>query len=247
MDHSEGLINYKKIVCSWSGGIDSTALIGKLAQKGYSILAVYLDLYDIGFSDREKRARDKLFPIIKNTAQKRGGDLAVEICDGNWLWNFSNDGVEIPRRNKLIIDYMIENYMIPEGIINIGMGEYIGADSWHIQDHVSMADADQRTLASYILHEYGLNYRLITLADFGESRYKVNRLNLGFEAIGENMNATTNCLRSVKDHCGTCYKCVERNVAFHLLDKKDETYYMSEPKDSEMYDDYLDQMKDFFL
>ena len=88
-----------------------------------------------------------------------------------------------------------------------------------------------------------MEYRLISLQDFGESRYKHNRLQIGVNALGlEAMGLTTNCLRSEPIHCGVCYKCVERACAFHVLGYTDPTEYMENPLASDMFPLYREQM-----
>jgi hypothetical protein len=229
----------KEIVCTWSGGIDSTALVALLLKEGFVVNAITLRLYQERFSQREYLARQDLMPILK----KIGGDkFKIKEKEGSFLWAFSPDGEEIPWRNKRIIDHLIETENKPNKIYYIGMGEYIGADSWVTKDHVSMGDADARSLASYIYQEYGLDYRLMTLADFGESRFKNHRVKLGAKVIGEEMFKTTNCLKNSLRHCGECYKCIERHVAMNMIFHKDITEYNVDPKNSPLYNPYMRQM-----
>jgi hypothetical protein len=245
-------MKHKEIVASWSGGIDSTAVLGQLAQRGYKIRAVVLDIYRHKmpiFSAREGAARKLLAPIINDLAKQNGGGLeVVSYSDASWIWAFSRDTVEIPRRNKYILDFMIEREAIPAGITNIGMGEYTGADTWLVREHVAASDADHRSLAAYLYLEYGINWRLITLQDFGESRYKSDRLKLGFDALGEWMIMTTNCLSDAETHCGKCYKCIERHAAFRTIHAEDglivdETEYATPPADQPRYELYMRQMQ----
>lgn len=227
----------KKIVCTWSGGIDSTALIANLLKNNYEVTAVTLSFYGDLFVSREKRARDLLLPILN----KLGKVKTIER-DGSFLWNFSPDNKEIPRRNKLIMDHLLETTCTPSKIYSLGMGEYVGADSWVVTDHVSMADADTRSLSAYLYNEYGLRFRLITLADFGESRFKKDRIKLGFDVIFDKMFLTTNCLENYETHCGECYKCIERNVGFKIIAGADETTYLKPPEQHPLYQKYFNQM-----
>jgi hypothetical protein len=228
----------KEVVCTWSGGVDSTALIALLLRDGYKVNALTLNFYERDFVSREARSRKNLLEDLSKL-----GDISVIEKDGSFLWSFSPDGVEIPRRNRLIIDHLIETECKPRGLYYLGVGEYIGADTWVVRDHVGSADADARALTSYIYQEYGLDFRLLTLADFGESRYKSDRVALGASVIGDLMFKTTNCLNNVPEHCGECYKCVERHVSFTKVFGRDETVYLSPPRNSERYRLYLEQMK----
>jgi len=238
-------VKLKHVVASWSGGIDSTAVLAQLAMRGYEITAVVLDIYRVQmplFAAREYKARQNLIPPLTDLAESNGGSLKVMTGEADWIWAFSNDGIEIPRRNKHIIDHLIVRHMMPEGITNIAMGEYVGADTWLVRDHVGASDADHRSLSAYLYLEYGLRYRLISLQDFGESRYKSDRLRLGVQAIGSFMAFTTNCLANSRLHCGTCYKCVERAAAHEVSGIIDATDYESDPREHPRFALYLRQM-----
>lgn len=233
------------VVATWSGGIDSTAAIGNLLQRGYHVQAVSLIFGQIGFIEREREARRNLLPILQDIPKKYGtsGSLTHKEKKADWLWAFSHDGLEIPRRNKHIMDHLIVTEMIPQNIYNIAMGEYIGADTWVVTDHVSAADCDHRALGAYLYLEYGMKYRLISLADFGESRYKSDRLRLGLLSIGADaMGLTTNCMHASAIHCGECYKCQERAAAYKTLGLPDPTEYLYPPEKGDRYNLYLEQM-----
>jgi 7-cyano-7-deazaguanine synthase in queuosine biosynthesis len=231
---------------TWSGGIDSTALVAQMLDQGFKVTLLTLRIYGEQFGQRESAARIRLFPVLKRIGehQTNRGRGIIHHYDqrADWLWSFSPDGIEIPNRNKRILDYLVTMAQ-GLGITHIGMGEYIGADSWVVSDHVGAADADARSLAAYLYHEYGLGYRLWTLADFGESRYKADRLLLGTEVIGRDMTLTSNCLLNYREHCGRCYKCIERAAAFHLSGITDTTFYIADPTERQAFQVYCEQMK----
>lgn len=225
-----------EVVVSWSGGIDSTALVAQLLRQGHRVHTVALGIYGGAFGARELAARNELLGAMRSL----GNWASHEERAAPWVWAFSPDGVEIPRRNRLIIDHLIEHDARAQGM-HIGLGEYIGCESWVVRDHVGAADADARALAAYIYDQYGLGVRLWTLADFGESRYKDDRLRLGIEA-GVDMCATTNCLTDGPVHCGACYKCIERSVAFWRISYLDTTVYAVDPRAHPAWDAYWSQM-----
>lgn len=224
----------EKVIATWSGGIDSTAVIAKMLREGWSVKAVSLDLdiYGDTFAEREAKAREILLPRLENL-----GEIEHEQVRGLWLDQFA-DGQEVPLRNRRILDWLIANY--PEK--NLAMGEYVGCDTWVVRDHVGAADCDARALTSYLYTQYGLDYRLVTLADFGESRYKMHRLGMGVQVLGDRvMSQTTNCLANEEIHCGECYKCVERAAAFEAGVWTDWTEYLKPPKESPHYQTYFKQ------
>lgn len=235
----------KKVVAAWSGGIDSTAVVAQLLRRGYDVHAVSSDLYAKSkphYHRREQEARRKLLGPLLAVAEQTGASLLLSVLPSEALWAFSSDGIEIATRNKRWIDLLMAREVIPKGQMNIALGEYVGIDTWVVRDHVPGFDCDHRALSAYILHEYGIRYRLISLQDFGESRYKSDRLRIGREALGDSMGLTTNCMRDTDYDCGSCYKCIERHAAFVTMGIPDPTQYLSNPEQHPEYDDYLLQM-----
>lgn len=240
--------SHKAVVASWSGGIDSTAVIAHLAARGYDISCVTFGIYGGEMAKREARARNALIPELLAIAAFNGGSITfTRETHSPWIWAFSADGVEIPRRNKHIIDRLATVYATERRAKNLALGEYTGADTWLVQDHVEQRDADHRTLAAYLLAEYGLAWRLISLQDFGESRYKVDRVRLLAALIGDASFDTTVCLVDSEKHCGECYKCVERHAAFVRALGYDRTEYEHDPAAHPDFDVYRQQMAGFNL
>jgi len=233
------------VVASWSGGIDSTGVVAWLLKSGYFVHLVTLKIYGGPFGTREKEARTLLYPILRSVAAfGHGKIISHDEQEADWLWAFSPDGREIPRRNKHILDHLVTKHCMPDDITNVAMGEYIGADTWVVKDHVAAADADHRSLAAYLYYEYGIDYRFMSLADFGESRFKSDRLRLLIAAVGEGAaHLTTNCLYNGEQHCGRCYKCIERAAAFDAIAVTDQTHYATDPRASLAYSVYTNQMK----
>lgn len=235
--------NEKKCYVTWSGGIDSTGVLGLLLQAGWEVFPINLSFGEMNYQGREAHAREELAEMFEMRYPHQWN--ATYHDSGHFLSGFMRDG-EIPRRNKHILDYMMENHVIPTECYYVGMGEYIGADTWVVKDHVGEHDADARYLAAYLLHEYGSGYRLMTLADFGESRCKSDRVCLLVDAIGPDYALlTTNCMANMNMHCGRCYKCVERHVAFEevLGRGMDTTEYAVNPESSPCYESYVRQAR----
>lgn len=235
-------MNARRVVASWSGGIDSTGVIANLLYHGWEVHAVTLEFGPQHYLAREREARAKLLPELQKLGSSSRA-LTLTTREANWLWEFSPDGKEIPRRNKHIMDHLLMKEALPRGIKNLAMGEYIGADTWVVTDHVPARDCDHRALSAYLYLEYGMEYRLISLQDFGESRYKSDRLALGWQRLGLAIRHTTNCMADRLTHCGKCYKCIERSVAFDVLHLEDTTAYLEDPRDHPLRERYRKQME----
>lgn len=239
----------KKVVVSWSGGVDSTAVLACLIDAGYECLAVSNTLYDKRtprYAERERMARSLLRPALIQKAVNNGVRVQFDEIDGECIWEFAlrdeagNVTMAIPQRNKRILDLLMARYVMPRGWMNIAMGEYVGVDTWVVRDHVPPNDCDHRALSAYLYSEYGIGYRFVSLADFGESRYKSDRVALGAKHI--DMSLTTNCMADSALDCGACYKCVERAAAFDVAKLEDRTRYVRDPRMNLSYPVYVQQM-----
>lgn len=227
------------VVATWSGGIDSTAVVCELISRGIDVLAVSFLFGGDAMLARENEARSLLFDAVR--ACGPGKFDTVEYEAEMFLDAVrETGGLMIPNRNKRFLDLLMSNLVIPRRYTDVAMGEYVGADTWLVKDHVHERDADARYLESYLLQEYGAAYRLWTLRDFGlPQRYKVDRLRILAQHVP--ISLTTNCLLDGKNHCGKCYKCVERAAAFDFGHFEDETVYDVEPRESSFYTDYYEQ------
>jgi 7-cyano-7-deazaguanine synthase in queuosine biosynthesis len=243
-----------RVVVSWSGGVDSSAVLACLLKRGYNCLAVSNSLYDDWYpryAAREALARNRMRPSLFDLARRHGGSISYDHVDASFIKNFSipdpDDGspsMAIPQRNKRFVDLLMARYIIPRGYMNLAMGEYVGVDTWVVRDHVPPNDCDHRALSAYLFSEYGMSYRFMSLADFGESRYKSDRIELGLLA-GLDMSLTTNCMANEIDDCGSCYKCVERAAGFDVASIIDRTRYFSDPRRHPAYETYVMQMQGF--
>lgn len=241
----------KPVYVAWSGGIDSTALIGALLSAGRDVAAITVPIYEMRapfMHLREFEARRALIPHLEKLAESRGCLLSVwEEGSAEWIWAFAakDDPLEIPTRNKRLIDHILATRLGTDGG-ELGLGEYTGVDTWVVQDHVDGLDCDTRSLSSYLFIEYGIKYRLWTLDDFtahGSVRYKSGRLRLCLAVLGGEATAlTTNCLKDTSTHCGACYKCIERAAAYEMNNLPDPTKYGCWPKADMQFEKYYEQM-----
>lgn len=235
----------KTVAVTWSGGIDSTAVVGQLLHAGYEVIPVAIKMGPYHFMKNEQRARDEIshyfgerYPSTWNKPRE---------IDGEFLTLFSSDGgKEVLRRNKHILDYVMMNFVIAQDLYYVATGSHLGAYPPAV-DHLPGGDSDSREMIAYMLQEYGLAYQLITMLDFGPSRYKTDRIRQLLEHVpAPYCFQTYNCLTTSLPHmhCGRCYKCVERHAAFETIaHDSDKTRYETHPKKSEMYAGYIGHFK----
>lgn len=238
------IVTPRTVVVSWSGGIDSTALIAQLLHHHHRVHIVTYTIYGGDFGARERAARMKLLSVFASFDNGRKNILTQREIPGDFLWSFSGDQIEIPYRNKRIIDHLVASVCPLYNTHDIALGEYTGADTWLVRDHVGAQDADTRALSAYLYNEYGIDYQLWTLDNFGHARYKHQRAAMLYERLHADAFKTTNCLLDVPIDCGYCYKCVERHAAFMEGVGFDQTRYVANPEDSPRYELYLKQMRE---
>lgn len=235
-----GTPNNKTVAVTWSGGVDSTAIVGNLLNAGYDVVPVSMLMGSNTFMQNERRARDRLSYYFAKVYPDQW--RPPHEIDAKWLTMFSADGgKEILRRNKHILDYVMMNFVIPNDWYYVATGSHLGAYPAAV-DHLPGGDVDSREMIAYLLQEYGIGYQLLTLLDFGPSRYKTDRIQQMLNNVPiEVARYAYNCLETVVPnvHCGRCYKCVERHAAFMEVAGEDLTEYESDPRKSVMYGGYL--------
>lgn len=235
---------HKFAFVTWSGGIDSTLVIAQALANGYQVQPVSIIFGGTLVRNREQLARTELEILFRGHFP--GLYRPTMLVDGNFLDAFEVAGVEqmnVPRRNRLILDYMMSNFVLPSNAYYLGMGTYIGSDTG-VVDHVPAEDADTRFLQAYLLQEYGVEFRLLTCDTWGEARTKGDRVAQLVDILGpEGVLATSNCGANANVACGNCYNCAERSVAIEEVLGKgfDTTHYSKDPHDWPYYDLYVRQ------
>lgn len=238
--------NDKRIWATWSGGVDSTALMSQLLAAGFDVHPIVVLFGPAAMRRNEMIARAEINEYFA-TRYPDSWHKPVHV-PGDFLNVFSSDGGrEVLRRNKHIMDYVMMNHVIPDDVYYIGTGTYVGADTSAV-DHLHGMDTDSRYLSAYLLSEYGLGYQHMSLGDFGTSRYKTDQVAQLIQFLPLNYAfATYNCMTGYDDfpgvHCGVCYKCVERHAAFLREVGADNTPYHTNPRNVPYFKDYLEHFK----
>lgn len=230
----------KRIWVTWSGGVDSTLLLEMLMKKGFEVFPITVLFGPKNRQENERRARTVIanyfrarYPEKWNDAMVHSGDFVERMSLGAL---YSED---IPKRNKMIMDFVMSVYVIQNKGYYLGMGLHLITDTRLADTPYPRFDDDPRHMSSYLLSEYGDRFQLVTLNDFDFlARHRIDTFKLFVENVKSTQWFTPYCCISPDDpknsHCGRCYKCVERYAAFSAILGHDHTHYEYDPRTSSM-------------
>lgn len=234
------------VVLLWSGGIDSTSLLGNLLLNQYIVIPVYLATRYGGYLIRELAAVKEIWQTIKKggvgvTTEQFGENLSPPwYFDLAQLMNTHESQPDlVPDRNKLMVNFVIRNVMEPLGVFVLAAGEYTGAEHWVVDWHVPVEDCKPESFRTWV----GPERKFLCLDDVATHvTVKSDRLEIGLAALGASvMSKTTCCLSDTMLDCGMCYCCVERAAAWDKLFVHDYTEYVTDPRKHWLYPCYMEQ------
>lgn len=196
-----------------SGGMDSTVLAYDLAQKGKSIILLFLD-YGQHCVETEFQTLKKVAPELykSNIRIIKIGDIYKEsnsrmIIEANlWVDNVVADDLYLPYRNLLFLS-IASAYAQSLGSRNV-YSAFINSN------HAKEIDCSMEffTKLEILLESYGsvkinMPYREL-------SKTEVARLGIEF---GAPIAATYSCQINSKTPCGACPNCVDKIDAINSL------------------------------
>ena len=215
-------------VVALSGGLDSTTLLARYADRGYRLLAVSVD-----YGQRHARelhaaravavyfAAEHLVVDLRAVGQLLSGsaltDPAVEVPSGHYEWD-SMRATVVPNRNAIIANVLVG--------IGVARRAELVALGMHAGDHAVYPDCRPAFLTAL--------QQLVAVANDGYdpprveapfiSTTKADIVRLGAR-LGAPLQLTWSCYRGGNRHCGICGTCYERREAFTLADVPDPTTY----------------------
>jgi len=212
----------KRAVVVYSGGLDSTVLLYKAIDMGYSVLP-------IGFNYGQKHSKE-LF-CAKDICRSLGlnykmvnlshllksalTDPNQKIPDGHYEDENMKKTV-VPNRNAIMIS-IAYGYAISKGAEVVFYGAHAG-------DHSIYPDCRPEFFEALKIALKLGNYSPPRLeAPFIEMR-KEKIVELG-DCLKVPLYKTWSCYKGRKEHCGTCGTCIERKEAFELARVQDPTIY----------------------
>ena len=219
--------NTGKALVVYSGGLDSTVLLYKLASQSRAAGALGFlygqrhakelefaqyncDRLGIEFLKTDLSGLKKLFGENSLTDEK------IDVPEGDYREDNMKSTV-VPNRNMIMLSLAAARAIA------------VGADSVayaaHSGDHAIYPDcrpefADAVAAALRICH-----YKPIELERPFVDMTKADIVRLGAE-LGVDFSKTWSCYKGGEKHCGKCGTCVERREAFRLAGVPDPTEYM---------------------
>ena len=215
-----------KSVIIYSGGLDSTVLLYKLAAEGALAAALSVDYGQRHAKELEFAATNcaklgvahsivDLNGIAQIFGENALTDKTVDVPDGAYAESNMSATV-VPNRNMILLSLATARA--------IAIGADAVAYAAHSGDHALYADCTP---------EFGdAMDNAIALADYKKIKLlrpfvnltKTEIVKLGAE-LGVDFSLTWSCYKGGDIHCGTCGTCAERREAFKLVGIADTTKY----------------------
>ena len=224
-----------KIVILLSGGMDSTTLLYKAKDEGFSVHAI---AFDYGQKHiRELAAAGNVakacpadsFTLINLTSVHDAFLNRAESSQTNPDFavphgHYADDNMKItivPNRNMMMLA-IAASYAITIKARTIGYAAHAG-------DHAIYPDCrtnfiNSMRVALGLCHQLALNDDSINLYTPFEKMWKHEIVREGI-LLDVPYRLTWSCYEGEMDHCGLCGTCVERKEAFELAGFKDPTRY----------------------
>jgi len=220
------IINMKNSLLIYSGGLDSTVLLYKLAKEGLIAEALSVN-YGQKHSKEISFARQNCAKLGVNFIEADISSLApifgqsslvnasVEVPAGNYDSENMKSTV-VPNRNMILLALATAR-AISLGCANVAYAAHLGDHAIYPDCRTVFADAMDAAM--------GLcDYKPIKLLRPFINMDKGAIVSLGAE-LGVDFNSTWSCYRGGKIHCGVCGTCSERKLAFKWAGIKDPTIY----------------------
>ena len=215
----------KKIICVFSGGLDSTVLLYKLVNEGYDVTAVSFNYGQRHTKELEYAAKTcgnlnvkhKLIDISSIVDIFAGSALtdAVDVPAGHYEEESMKVTV-VPNRNSIFLNLAMA-YGIGKRIYNLSYGAHAG-------DHEIYPDTRPAFVEAFNKLAKTVDYEPIDVITPFLNIRKEDIVKEGAR-LGVPFNNTWSCYSGGKIHCGVCGTCTERKEAFQLAGIEDPTEY----------------------
>lgn len=210
----------------YSGGLDSTVLLHKLAAEGRADGALWVDYGQRHAREYEcadynsRKLGVKLDVADISSLKPLFGDNALtcksaEVPEGNYAYENMKTTV-VPNRNMILVAIAAAR-AIAIGTNSVAYAAHSGDHAIYPDCRTEFADALDNVLR--LCH-----YEPIRLERLFVNMTKADIVRLG-AGLGVDFSHTWSCYKGGEKHCGKCGTCTERREAFALAGVPDPTAY----------------------
>ena len=218
-----------KSIIVYSGGMDSTVLLYRLAKDGDELKAL-----SINYGQRHSKEIEYAESICKNLGvEHRVANLESlsELLSGSALTSddlevpeghYAEDNMKatvVPNRNMILLS-VAAGWAISSEFDRVAYAAHSGDHAVYPDCRNEFADALDATIRLADWREVSLYRPFVDCA-------KADLVKLGAE-LGVPFEKTWSCYKGLDLHCGRCGTCIERREAFHLAGIHDPTYYSAD-------------------
>ena len=218
-----------KSIIVYSGGMDSTVLLYRLAKDGDELKAL-----SINYGQRHSKEIEYAESICRNLGvEHRVANLESisELLSGSALTSddlevpeghYAEDNMKatvVPNRNMILLS-VAAGWAISSEFDRVAYAAHSGDHAVYPDCRNEFADALDATIRLADWREVSLYRPFVDCA-------KADLVKLGAE-LGVPFEKTWSCYKGLDLHCGRCGTCIERREAFHLAGIHDPTYYSAD-------------------
>lgn len=216
-----------KVMVVYSGGLDSTVLLHKLAAQSRVAGAIGF-LYGQRHSKELEFAKENcrklnidfyladisaLAPMFGNNSLT---DRDVEVPEGKYYESNMKSTV-VPNRNMIMLSLAAAR-AIAVGAQAVAYAAHSGDHAIYPDCRPEFTEAMERALALCHYYPIGLERPFVGMT-------KADIVRLGAD-LGVDFSLTWSCYKGGEKHCGKCGTCMERREAFELAGVPDPTGYL---------------------
>ncbi len=239
MSAKEKVAGRESVVLVYSGGLDSTVLLGHLIHEGHRVFALTVD-----YGQRHRReieAARALCRYFQGRERADGGQLIEHrVADLSTLQSILGGSSLTEREIAVPKGHYTEDSMKATVVPNRNMILLSVAAGWalslkagavayaaHSGDHAIYPDC-RASFAEAMQTAFGLaDWEPLRLKRPFVGWTKADIVRRGSE-LGVPMERTWSCYEGGQLHCGACGTCIERREAFYLAGVPDPTRYAAD-------------------
>lgn len=223
------------VIVSFSGGLDSTVLLGLIITK-YKLIVYPLYIYDQPRAERESKSARQIINFFKKKYPKSIKPLIT--YHNNTIGNWAYKNTQLNLKNRVLVNAVIDSrenlpllhsqYIYQQSGLKI-YDIFCGIQYNDGKYNPSQTLAAIRTTTFNMCVKTGIyNWQFCSLFLEKELGYLIDKhelIKIGNE-LKLPLEKTWSCFRLNKEHCGICGNCITRKQAFLQAGVKDKTIYL---------------------